>query len=141
MQLYYFFDVSEIGYGIVFYLLLENIDGECYCFFIMGKFCVILFKQIIILRLELMVVIIVVKINKMLLIELDMFIDCVIFWIDSMVVLCYIQNRMVRFYIFVVNRLVVIYEGLQLSNWRYINMKVNLVDYVLRGILVNSFIM
>lgn len=88
-----------------------------------------------------MVVIIVVKINKMLLIELDMFIDCVIFWIDSMVVLCYIQNRMVRFYIFVVNRLVVIYEGLQLSNWRYINMKVNLVDYVLRGILVNSFIM
>nr|XP_034339443.1 uncharacterized protein LOC105341007 [Crassostrea gigas] len=52
-QLHHFSDASEIGYGTVSYLLLENIDGERHCSFIMGKSRVTPLKQTAIPRLEL----------------------------------------------------------------------------------------
>lgn len=77
----------------------------------------------IIFWLELIVVIVVVCIDKMLKFELDVFIDEIVFWIDSMVVIWYIRNILFRFYIFVVNRFVVIYEGFLFDEWWYINIK------------------
>lgn len=62
-------------------------------------------------------VIVVVCIDKMLKFELDVFIDEIVFWIDSMVVIWYIRNILFRFYIFVVNRFVVIYEGFLFDEW------------------------
>lgn len=107
----------------------------------MGKSRVTPLKQTTIPRLELTPATIAVKTNKMLLTELDMPIDHVIFWTNSMAVLRYIQNRTARFHTFVANRLAVIHEGSQPSNWRYINTKVNPADYASRGISANSLIM
>eukprot|EP00105_Crassostrea_gigas_P026830 XP_011447911.1 PREDICTED: uncharacterized protein LOC105342609 [Crassostrea gigas] len=97
-QLHHFSDASETGYGTVSYLLLENTDGERHCSFIMGKSHVTPLKQTTIPRLELTAATIAVKTNKMLLTELDMPIDRVIFWTDSMAVLRYIQNRTARYF-------------------------------------------
>eukprot|EP00105_Crassostrea_gigas_P034805 XP_019918953.1 PREDICTED: uncharacterized protein LOC105318561 [Crassostrea gigas] len=107
----------------------------------MGNSRVTPLKQTTIPRLELTAATIAVKTNKMVLTELDMPIDRVVFWTDSMAVLRYIQNRIARFHTFVANRLAVIHEGSQPSNWRYINTKVNPADYASRGISANSLIM
>lgn len=63
-------------------------------------------------RLELVVVIVLVCLNKLLKNELEILIDKIIFWIDSMIVLRYIANEFKRFYIYVVNRVVIIREDL-----------------------------
>lgn len=87
----------------VSYLLLENADGERHCSFIMGKSRVAPLKHTTIPRLELTAATVAVRTNKMLLTELDMPIDRVVFWTDSMAVLCYIQNRTGIFHTFVAN--------------------------------------
>lgn len=140
-QLHHLADASETGYGTVFYLLLDNADGERHCSFIMGKSRVATLKQTTIPRLELTAATVAVRTNKMLLTELDMPIDRVVFWTDSMAVLRYIQNRTARFHTFVANILEVIQEGSQPSNWRYINTKVNPADYSSRGKSAYSLIM
>lgn len=139
-QLHHFADASETGYSTVSYLLLENADGESHCSFIMGKSRVAPLKQTTIPRLELTAATVAVGTNKILLTELDMPIDRVVFWTDSMAVLRYIQNRTARFHTFVANILTVIREGSQPSNWRYINTKINPADYASRGISANSLI-
>lgn len=119
----------------------RDADGERHCSFIMGKSHVAPLKQTTISRLELTEATVAVRTNKMLLTELDMPIDRVVFWTDSMAVLRYIQNRTARFHTFVANRLAVIHEGSQPSNWRYINTKVNPADYASRGLSANGLIM
>lgn len=46
--------------------------------------------------------------------EFEFFIDDLVFWIDSIFVFKYIMNEDRRFYIFVVNRVVLICDGLSL---------------------------
>lgn len=71
--------------------------------------------------------------------EFEFFIDDLVFWIDSIFVFKYIMNEDRRFYIFVVNRVVLICDGLSLCQWRYIQFKQNFVDDVLRGLIVDVF--
>ncbi|VDI07764.1 Hypothetical predicted protein [Mytilus galloprovincialis] len=52
-DLHHFADASEIGYGVVSYLRIENEEGNTYCSFIMGKSRVTPLKQVTIPRLEL----------------------------------------------------------------------------------------
>lgn len=62
----------------------------------MGKFCVkFLNGVVIVLKLELVVVILVIWINKVVIKELEgrLMIDSVIYWIDLMIVLKYIVNE------------------------------------------------
>lgn len=62
----------------------------------MGKFCVrFLNSVVIVLKLELVVVILVIWINKVVIKELEgrFMIDSVIYWIDLMIVLKYIVNE------------------------------------------------
>lgn len=69
----------------------------------MVKLCVIFFKLVIIFRLELIVVFVLLKISCMLWKELEYVMMDEIFWIDSKMVLGYINNDVRRFYIFVGN--------------------------------------
>lgn len=66
-------------------------------------------------KMELIVVILLIKMDKFIIKELEgcIKIYSVIFWIDFMIVLRYIFNEMRRFVIFVVNCVVVIREGLK----------------------------
>lgn len=85
------------------YLLLDNVYGERCCSFIMGKSRVAPCKQKIIPRMELIAATVAVKTNKMLLTEIDILVDCVVFWSDSMAVLRYIQSSTESFHTFVAN--------------------------------------
>ncbi|XP_061191631.1 uncharacterized protein LOC133199821 [Saccostrea echinata] len=134
VQLHHFSDASETGYGTVSYLWMENACGERHCSFSMGKSRVAPLKQTTIPRLELTAATVAVRTNKMLLRELNIPVDCVTYWTDSMTVLRYIQNSTARFHTFVANRLAVIHEGSQPTDWRYINTKLNPADHASRGI-------
>ena len=56
------------------------------------------------------------------------------FWIDSQVVLSYINNNWKRFKILVVNRVQFIKENSNVSQWMYIESKSNLADNTSRGL-------
>jgi len=133
-QLHHFADASEIGYGTVTYLRLENDEGKIHCSFVMGKSRVAPLKQITIPRLELTAATVAVRTNKMLMDELDIQIDRTFFWTDSMSVLRYIWNTSTRFHTFVANRLSVIHDGSVPSEWRYVNTELNPADHASRGL-------
>ncbi|XP_048753936.2 uncharacterized protein LOC125665332 [Ostrea edulis] len=140
VQLHHFSDASETGCGTVSYLCMENALGERRCSFIMGKSRVAPLKQTTIPRLELTAATVAVRTNKMLLRELDIHVDCVMYSTDSMAVLRYIQNSTARFHTFVANRLAVIHEGSQPTDWRYINTKLNPADNASRGISADGLL-
>jgi hypothetical protein len=66
--------------------------------------------------------------------ELDLKIESVLFWTDSTCVLQYINNETSRFKTFVANRIVIIHENSNLSQWRYVNSKANPADFASRGL-------
>lgn len=83
---------------------------------------------------ELIVVIVVVKFYKQIKEEFILLIYEVIFWMDFIIVLQYINNSYMRFQIFVVNWFVIIYDFLNLFEWCYVSFDFNLVDIVLCGL-------
>ena len=125
IQLLHFADASETGSGMVTYLHLENAVQESHCSFNMGKSRVAPLKQTTIPRLEFTAATVAVRTNRLLLSEIDIPVDHVTHWTDSMAVLRYIQNSTARFHTFVTNKLAVIHDGSQTSEWRYINTKLN----------------
>ncbi|XP_062617171.1 uncharacterized protein LOC134278888 [Saccostrea cucullata] len=139
-QLHHFSDASEVGYGVVFYLRLENVNNDVHCSFIMGKSRVAPLKQTSIPRLELTAATVAVRTDKMLKAELDIPIDQSVFWTDSMAVLRYIRNETSRFHTFVANRLAVNHEGSTPQEWRYVNTKLNPADYASRGLSANEIV-
>jgi len=58
----------------------------------------------------------------------------VLYWTDSMTVIRYIINQNSRYRTFVANRLAVIHDGSNVSEWRYINAMSNPADHASRGI-------
>ncbi|XP_062566787.1 uncharacterized protein LOC134229094 [Saccostrea cucullata] len=140
VQLHHFADASETGYGTVSYLCMENASGERHCSFIMGKSRVAPLKTTSIPRLELTAATVAVRTNRMLLRELNIPVHRITYWTDSMAVLRYIQNSTARFYTFVANRLAVIHEGSQPTDWRYINTRLNPVDHASRGISADGLL-
>lgn len=63
VEFYYFVDVFIEGYGIVLYLCFIDFNDNVYCILIMGKLRVVFFKIVRVLRLELIVVVLVVKVD------------------------------------------------------------------------------
>lgn len=69
-----------------------------------------LLKQTTIPRLELAAATVSIRLNKILKKELEMPIDTIFFWTDSMIVIHYIENESKRFHNYVANRVAVIRE-------------------------------
>lgn len=57
-----------------------------------------------------------------------------VFWIDSKMVLGYINNDVRRFYVFVGNCVQEICEWIFFDQWYYVGIKFNFVDVVFCGI-------
>ena len=62
----------------------------------------------------------------------------VFFWTDNKIVLGYIQNRTIRYRVFVANRVRVIVEYIEGENWKYVPTKDNPADYASRRICVTD---
>jgi hypothetical protein len=139
-QLIHFSDSSEDGYGTVSYIRLVNEDGRIHVCLLLSKARVAPLKQISIPRMELTAATVAIRVDKMLRKELDLKLDKSIFFTDSTAVLKYIRNKTTRFKTFVANRLQIIHDGSDPSQWGYIDTKLNPADHVSRGLWANDLL-
>ena len=109
-QLHVFSDGSELGYGACAYLRLEDENDNTTCSLVAGKSRLAPLKQTSIPRLELSGAVVAAQLYGQIAEELEINIDQVTFWTDSMIVLGYIKNETRRFKTFVGNRIGQIHE-------------------------------
>ena len=123
-SLHHFSDASDIGYGHTSYLRMVNEDGKVHCCLLIGKSRVTPLKVVSVPRLELTAAVLSVKICQQLKQELNIEEDISeveeFFWTDSQVVLNYISNESKRFKVFVANRVQMIRNNANLSQWNYV---------------------
>lgn len=110
-KLHHFCDVSLSAYGSVSYLRAVNTEGKAHCALLLGKSRLAPIRQMTISRLELSAAVIVVRMDRMLSLELTSEIQHSVFRTDSMIFLQYIYSRSKRFQTFVANCLFVIRDG------------------------------
>ena len=139
-ELHHFADASQIAYGAVSYARFVNEDKKVHCSFLVGKSRLAHIKPMTIPRLELSAAVLAVQLDRPLREELHMRIDRSIFWSDSTAVLQYIKNEDKRFHTFVANRLAVIHDGSQPSQWNFVETEKNPADDVSRGLTVEQML-
>ena len=133
-ELHHFCDASKDAYGAVSYLRLTNKDNEVHCSFLMGKSRLAPIKQVTIPRLELLGAVVAVQMDTLLKREMRIKIKSSTFWTDSMIILQYILNKNRRFHTFVANRIALIHEGSNPSQWRHVDTHRNPADHASRGL-------
>ncbi|XP_046841790.1 uncharacterized protein LOC124435902 [Xenia sp. Carnegie-2017] len=134
VSLHIFSDASRLGYSAVAYLRLKNGNNEIHCSFVIGKARLAPLREISIPRLELTAAVISVRLSKIIREELDMVVQRVCYWTDSMSVLKCINNESKRFHTFESNRLSVIRSGSHPSEWNYVNRDDNPADEGSKGV-------
>ncbi len=140
-EIHHFADASEQAYGVVSYIRYLNTPEEkAHCSFLAAKARVAPVKAVTIPRLELTAATTAVRVNTMVMKELEVPVDEVHFWTDSQAVLRYIHNEKTRFKTFVANRLQVIHEGSHPSQWHYIETDRNPADDASRGLTMDSLL-
>ena len=72
--------------------------------------------------------------------EIDLPINEVLFWTDSSCLLAYISNQERRFKTFVANKIALIQETAQPSQWKYVNTQLNVADDISRGLSAEALI-
>lgn len=132
-QLHVFADASEVAFGAVAYLRTASDDGRCEAMIIMAKSRVAPLKKLTIVRLELQAAVMAVRMANTIRRELQLYIEEVVFWSDSQVVLKYIQGESHRFHTFVANRIAEIRETSCPQQWRYVPSRSNPADACSRG--------
>ena len=138
-SLHHFSDASQDGYGQVSYLRLVDQKGMIHCGLIMAKSRVTLIKFVSILRLELAAAAHPIKVSMMLRKELTIHSEIKeYFWTDSQVVLSYINSNLKRFKTFVANRVQLIKENSDVSQWMYIESKFNPADDISHGLSASN---
>ena len=139
-QLHHFSDASQSGYGAVTYLGIVNGDGQIHCAFMIAKSRLTPLKTISIPRLELSAATVSIRLDRMMRKELQLPIDASYFWIDSTSVLKYINNEDKRFHTFVANRVAVVRDSSDPSQWSHVETKVNPDDDASRGLTADEFL-
>eukprot|EP00794_Sanderia_malayensis_P019621 gene19621-biopygen13890 len=91
-------------------------------------------------RLELSAATVAVKLDRVLKRELEICVDKSVFWTDSTAVIKYINNESKRFQTFVANRIAVIKDGSDASQWNYVQTKMNPADDASRGVSANDLV-
>jgi transposase InsO family protein len=139
-QVHHFADASEVGYGTASYLRLENFESQTHCILLIGKARVAPLKTTTIPRLELTAATTAVKMNYLIVKELDYPVDDTYFWTDSTAVLRYIRNETSRYKTFVANRVASILDGSTTEQWNHVPTKENPADDASRGLPVDQFL-
>lgn len=139
-ELHHFSDASEQGYGTVSYMRLHSETHTVHVAFMLGKARVAPLKQMTIPRMELVAATLAVRVDVMLRRELEIELNSSTFWTDSQSVLKYIGNEHTRFRTFVANRIAVIRENTDVSQWRFIGTKINPADVASRGVKATTFV-
>ena len=125
---------------MVTYLRLTDETGRVFVAFLNGKSRVAPLKKMTIPRMELTAATAAVRLNQMVVRELNYNIDETYFWTDSMTVLRYVSNESSRYQTFVSNRIAVIREASNVNQWRYVNTKMNPADCASRGLPIKRLL-
>ena len=139
LELHNFSDASQRGYGCCTYLRCVDRSGRISVSLVLSKSKVAPLKQVTIPRLELEAAVLAAKVDNMLRSELDLQLGPSYFWVDSEIVLKYIQNEDRKFHVFVANRIGMIRELTSVGQWHHISGKENPADRVSRGQDVQHF--
>ncbi|XP_038063112.1 uncharacterized protein LOC119733815 [Patiria miniata] len=118
---HHFSDASNNGYAQCSYLRLRNGEGRVHCVLVMGKCRVCPLKAVTIPRLELNAAVVSVRVSALVQRELDYQDYSEVFWTDSQVVLGYIAIDACRFHVFVANRVQIIRDHTEPSQWRHVH--------------------
>lgn len=138
-ELHHFADASESGYGSVSYIRQVNQQNVIHVAFVLGKSRVLPLKTITVPRLELAAAVLLVRVDRMLRRELHLDLKPSVFWTDSQTVLKYIANDRAKFKTYVANRVSMIRDNTELSQWRYVRSKDNPADDCSRGLTARKF--
>lgn len=132
IELHVFGDASEKAFAEVAYLRIvfdEGSDVSLVC----ARSRVAPLKQMSIPRMELQAAVLCVRLAKTIREFLEVKIDNVVFWSDSMTVLKWIRNDNRRFKDFVAHRLGEIEENSEVKSWRWVPTKMNVADLATRA--------
>ncbi|KAK3895047.1 hypothetical protein Pcinc_001215 [Petrolisthes cinctipes] len=140
LQLHYFCDASEYGYGAVAYLRTDKVDDTVSVDILLAKSRLAPLKGSTIPRLELAGALEAVRLDKLLQEELQMPLEQSIYWTDSTIVLWYLQSPEKRFQTYVANRVAKILEHTISSQWRYVPTAENTGDIASRGMTADELI-
>jgi len=138
IEVHNFSDACLSAYGACSYLRLVDSNNNCYCSFVIGNARLAPNKAVSVPRLELTAVVLAVRLNDIVVKELDTLeTECAsYFWSDSTAVLHSLRNKEKRFPLFVANRLAIIERSSDTSLWHYIPSKLNPADLASTGIPV-----
>jgi len=121
----------------VCYLRIASGSSWC-CLFVIGKSRVAPIKALSIPRLELCAATLATKLAQLVFSQLRLDLERTVFWTDSTSVLQYIANPSRRVRVFVANRLSVIHEHSDVSQWRYVDTTNNPADIASIGLLPDN---
>ena len=133
-EIHIFSDASTVGYGSVAYRRLCDNEGRIHCSFLLGKARLAPIKAVTIPRLELTAATVSVCLGETLKKELDDKPETVQYHTDSIIVLRYITNDRKRFQVYVANRVQLIRNLSDPSQWRYVDTKENPADEASPGL-------
>lgn len=88
---------------------------------------------------ELAAAVLATRVDTLLRTELQLQLESSVFWTDSQSVLKYIANQHTRFHTFVANRISIIGESTEITQWHYVNTKINPADVTSRGQKADTF--
>ena len=97
-------------------------------------------KAMTIPRLELAAAALAVRMDGALKRELNFQLEKSVFWTDSTIVLCYINNASKRFQTYVVNRVSMVHTGSTTDQWRHVASDLNSADDVSRGLSADDIV-
>lgn len=118
---------------------MVNHNNNIHVAFMMGKARVAPLKKITIPRMELAAAVLATRVDTLLRTELQLQLESSMFWTDSQSVLKYIANQHTRFHTFVANRISIIGESTEITQWHYVNTKINPADVASRGQKADTF--
>ena len=138
VELHHFSDASERSFGSCTYLRSISRTGEVNVVLVMSRGKVAPIKKATIPRLELEAAVLSAKADTMLKRELDLQLSESTFWVDSQIVLQFIANESRRFHTFVANRISLIHQQTNVSQWHYVPSSENVADVITRGGPISS---
>ena len=134
LELHHFSDASMKAYGCCSYLRSIDNVGNIRTVLLMSKAKVAPLKSVTLPRLELQAAVMSAQVDAMLKSELNLMVTRSYFWVDSEIVIKYVQNESRRFHVFVANRVGIIHELTNPDQWYHISGKENPADVVSRGL-------